>query len=578
MKRILLFSVIYTIFAFCVSICVACFQGTPELFASDVFFYRLLTACKYFLDFVPALGVSGAMIGGTIEFSRFSSKCRYRFSDEILYLFGYAVKLSILLVLVMTISNEIFLPLVSAKRDSLRSDYLLYRDYLKWGEHYLEEGDLELALHYAQGISGINASSKEAQSFISRAETAYDVQEHKKGFILGADGIENKVENTKNAPFSIEALREKVAEASEKGDWFSAHYYANIAAEMEGQEKGGEQEWSALSIPYKSINAENYEEIFDVYSTKYYGYSALLNDDPITAYYTFKTLYDTSRSLADDPDIRQYLAKSEEALLKKYFFVDEMNGIEHFENVRNMYFSVKLDEGGTYIVFVQGVTDFSHGKYLRGLSVHKFDANGQEEYSMSVPYAKMFDTGNANTSIMVKSVYKENNSGIVEPVYTLGDGRSEKRSALFFEIPMPYNDFELVANAAVGADKMFLPLLMKFVRKSEIYGFSTESLRLILVERLCYPLLLFIIFIFCATFAWNYRVNKGDVFRFNWILTFPFMTFICYIAITCGLYALKLLATVIVGMVGVYALSFSLASCVFLLTAVSIFFLSRKSD
>ena len=577
MKRVLILSVVYAVFAFFVCLAAAFIRDIPELLSSDALPYRLLSAARYFLKLLPSLCISAALVAGTMEFRGYGRKCRERFSPAIMHLFGSIIKISLVLLLLTTISREIFLPIVTASRSQLRSDYRLYCDYLKWGEFFLNEGNPELALHYAQGIAAIDSESAESQDFISRAESAFEASEHLKGFSLGEDGKKDEDESKKAEPLSKDDLRQKARDAASRGDWFSSHYYANLAEEIGGEDEGGSVAWENLSIPQKSINASQYEEIYDVYDTKYFGYSALLNGDPKTAYYTFKKLYDTSRSLADDPDIRQYLAKSETELLKKYFFVDEMDGIEHFESARDIYFCTK-DESGTFVVFVRGVTDFAGGKYLRGLNVHKFGADGKEEYEMTVPFAKMIASDEGAIHIMVKSVYKESDLGVTEPIFTFSDGRTEKKDDLFFDLPMPYSDFVLVSGAAVGAEDMFLPNLMQFVRKGAQYGFSTESLRLILTERLCYPLLLLIIFVFCASFSWNYRLEEGRIFRFSWILTFPFLTFSCYIAISCALYALKLLAAVIVGMAGVYALPASLAACVFLLTAVSLLFLARKSD
>lgn len=655
MKRVLFLSAIYAAFALCACFGVAFVRQIPELLPSDEALFRILSAVRYFLKLLPSLCITGALIGSTIEFRKFSPRCRERFSDDILYLFGIVIKTSLIFVLLSTVASEIFLPAVTTKRASLRSNYLLYRDYLKWGEHYLNEGELELALHYAQGIAAIDSKSAESQTFISRAETAYDVSEHRKNFEFGTsekpqtepqtevvfisldflqtkarafadqgdsfaaqyyeklvaemqtaqtksisleelkakakeeaskgDGfalhyyseLAKEFNQKENTSLSFEQLKAKAKEAERKGDWFAAHYYARLAERMDGSDEGGAKAWKQLSIPQKSINYEQYEAIYDVYSTKYYGYSALVNDDPITAYYTFKTLYDTSRELADDPDIQKYLAQSEKALLQKYFFVDEMNGIEPFESVRNMFFSVKTDDG-TFVVFVQGVANFAGGKYLRGLSVHKFNTAGEAEYSMVVPFAKLFSSDGDEINIMVKSVYKENDAGIIEPIFTTPDGLSTMRESLVFTLPIPYRDFNLVAESSVGADKMFLPQLMQFVRKSVQYGFSTESHRLILVERLCYPLLLLIIFVFCAAVGWNYRVDNGFSFRIRWIFVFPFLTAILYIALSIGLYALKLLAALIVGLVGFYALPVCLVACICMLTIASFLFLSRKAD
>ena len=111
--------------------------------------------------------------------------------------------------------------------------------------------------------------------------------------------------------------------------------------------------------------------------------------------------------------------------------LDEVKGIEHFEDTRNAYFCIKTEEE-TFVVFIQGEATFNGGKYLRGLSVDTFNKDGELVYSMNVPYAKVFaDLSSENSvSIMVKSVSKESDTGIIEPIFTYSDAHTETRSDL----------------------------------------------------------------------------------------------------------------------------------------------------
>ena len=580
MKRVLIFSVSYIIFAFFLCIGINFRLDIPPLLPDSVIAYRFLSGIKTFLDLLPSLCISAALLGATMEFSRYSKYCVVPFSEKIFVIYSYVMKLGLLIVFILTLSAELLLPLVSAKRELMKSNYTLYQDYMKWGEYYLSKGDYALALHYAQNVATLNAKSKEAESFIGRAEAEAEAAEHKKDFSIGSDGDKKLFEEEraeKAKALSFEELKARSNEAAAKGDWFAAHYYAKLANDL--SDSTADTAWKNLSIPQVSIRNEVYEGIYDVYNTKYAAYSALQNDDPKTAYYILKKLYDTSRSLADDPDIRQYLAKAEKALLKKYFFLDEVEGIEHFEDSRNVYFCIK-SEKETYVVFVQGEASFKEGMYLRGLSLDVFDEFGDLLYSMNVPYAKILTDYSSNESlqIIVKSVYKDSDMGVTEPIFTYPDGHTEIKDDLFYELPLSFEDFTIVSNASIGADKMYLTELMKFIRKSERYGFSTESARLVLVERLCHPILMLIIIVFAAAFAWNYRLESSRDFKLRYLLFFPFITLMCYTLIECGMYVLRLLAAVLVGVVGYYALAVSFVACIFLLTAVSLLFLSRHSQ
>ncbi len=582
MKRVIIFSVSYIVFAFFLCLAINARLAIPPLLPDAVLLYRLLSGIKMFLNFLPALCISAALLAASMEYCHYSHKCYTRFSNTIFKMYSYVMRLSLIIVFIITASSELAMPLVSTKLSLLKSNYTLFQEYMKWGEYYLSKGESELALHYAQNVALLNTKSAEAESFIGRAEAAAEVAEHKKDLSLGTDGNKKlfEEETDKNSKaLSLAEIKEKAAEAAAKGDWFASHYYAKMAYELGESREDSDKAWKNLSIPQNSIRNEVYEGIYDIYNTKYVAYSALQNDDPLTAYYILKKLSDTSRSLADDPDIRQYLAKSEEALLKKYFFLDEVKGIEHFEDTRNAYFCIKTEEE-TFVVFIQGEATFNGGKYLRGLSVDTFNKDGELVYSMNVPYAKVFAdlSSENNVSIMVKSVSKESDTGIIEPIFTYSDAHTETRSDLFYDLPLSFDDFVIVSNSSIGADKMYLPELMQFVRKCERYGFSEESARLVLVQRLCHPILILIIIVFAAAFAWNYRLQEPKDFKLRYLFAFPFITAMCYALIEGGIYILRLLAAALVGMVGYYALSVSLVACIFLLTAVSLLFLSRYNN
>ena len=132
-------------------------------------------------------------------------------------------------------------------------------------------------------------------------------------------------------------------------------------------------------------------------------------------------------------------------------------------------------------------------------------------------------------------------------------------------LPMPVEDIALIADAASGPGAMNINTLMKFVDKAPSYGYSAEIYGLALENHLLYPFRLFILLIFFASIAWIFFI--------------PLFAGFMYFVLRCIDYLFTLVNFICVGLMGQqHALLLSVAVYIVGLFAVSLLFLSRKSD
>ena len=180
-----------------------------------------------------------------------------------------------------------------------------------------------------------------------------------------------------------------------------------------------------------------------------------------------------------------------------------------------------------------------------------------------LPQVILDKTGLVN---MNRKVYSENSVAQIE------------MSTSFMILPMPYTDFHRINAASSGADKMPLWDLNKFLPNAAKYGFSKEIYTQNLLQRISYPFIMLILFVFAASMGWNYRIeNPKTSFRFSWIFMIPFFGMVVYFACDCILYTFGLMNYVIVGLFGLGAIAMALIFYAILFAIVSIIFLSRKS-
>lgn len=611
MRRTGLIVAIYSVLAFAICLLLSKFmQSVPVLIEGEEGAYIFVRGFLYFCTFLPALVFSSFVIGCAISYGKDSQKAKIKYSPLIMDYFRKTMISSILIVLVVSLVTEVFVPVLESRQARARIKPVLFSEFINLSRENYDKGNMNLAFEYSYNALLLNPKDKEAAVIKERAEA--DLNSLKMVFAHKAEDAATDVEFD-SIPASevkgetVTSLLKKAKDAASKEKWFDAHYYSYLAVKV-GSEKDinfdevnrlASEAWNHLFDP--TAIKETSEQI--LFRKKCEAYRTLIRGDNIEAYYQFLEIAATSDIVARDPDIVKFLAIASQRVADQCFFIEEVEEIRRFETHNNIYFAISHDDGSRDVVYIRGITPVKNSggmiQYLRGFSLFTYSKDGRFLRSIHVPYAKMLservstfdeseksrfgvkDYFNTVPYLMLESISKNDRSARIAPIYEYDAEYTQKNEPYlknYFVLALSMSDFNLLCDATGGSGRMSLVSLMRFMTRAKNYGYSYEIYNADFVYRVTYPLVLLICCIFMACMAWNYRLKDEQLFKFKWIFLMPLITFILYFAIECGLYLCKMIDYALVIMLGGGAVYVSVAILVILLFIVSFIFVSRTAD
>lgn len=580
--------------------------------------YKCSNALSLLFDTLPSILFTGFLLSCSLAFADSEEKAGARFSPEIAWLLKKILVAALVLTFIASIGSLILLPFENSKKEFMHEIPSLMSDYLRLAEQYRLQKNPDAASQYIKRALALNPNNQELKALDREVETERKELEGKRRDERNKNFTETNL-NSNDKTFkgfdesemTVLQMIQKARECFNSKDYFAAHYLSVQAERLCGPNDPNideakdmaNQAWNKLQAAQKETPTEG--NLF--FRKKLEGYKYLINGNFEEAYYIFNDLSLEGERKARDPDVVRYLKESRDKLLEKFFFIDETYDASRFESAKNIYFSARHQGGGYYIILIRGVTevDGTGGtlRYLRGLDVYSFDENGKYKYAVSTPYAKMkaYDTQTLGLYesqklgldptiksipyIMLRSVSRNSREQKNEPVYVFnndGNGRQEldslfAKNQLF--LPIPYEDISLILLSAQGKGNLNPFSLNRLARKAPNYGYSSEVFSVESLNRIFYPFMLLIIFIFVATIAWNYRLAPGVLFKFKWVFILPVLNVVFYFIERLIEYTIKVLNLVFIAMAGTrMALLAGIAVYIILLAVVSVTFLSRKND
>lgn len=606
MKKTCIIVCVYAVFAFAVCLLISfLMKNVPILLPGEEQSYIISRGFLFFCKFLPSLVFSSFLIGCAISYGKDAEKAKIKYSPLIMAHFRRTMIASIVIVLVVSLITEVFVPFFEQRQARARIKPVLFSEFMTLGRDYFDKGQMNLAFEYSYNALLLNPKDKDAQY----------INEHAGAEINSLKMVLDRPEEPKFvfAPIkethgeTITSLLKKARNAAEEENWFDAHYYAYLAVQVGGEQdinfedanRLASEAWNHLFDP--TVIKETDEQV--LFRKKREAYKTFIRGDNIEAYYQFLEIAAISDVAARDPDVSKFLEIAKERVENQCFFVEEVENLRRFEGHNNIYFAIPHDDGSKDVVYIRGITPVKNSgrtiQYLRGFTLFTYSKEGRFERSIFVPYAKMlsekasmFDEG-AKTAfgikdeyknvpyLMLESISKNDRGGRISPVYEYDADYLKKNEPFlsnYFVLGLPMKDFNLLCDATAGSVKMNLISLIKFLPKSREYGYSYEVYNSDFLHRITYPLIMLICCIFMACMAWNYRLNDSQLFKFKWIFLMPAITIILYFVLECGLYVCRMLNYALVVMLGAGAVYVSVAILVLMFVIVCFDFVSRVAD
>ena len=606
MRRTGLIVFIYAFFAFAVCLLISSLmKRLPILLPGEEGTYVFVRGFLFFCTFLPSLVFSSFLIGCAISYGKNAEKAKIKYSPLIMSHFRKTMIASIMLVFGVSLITEVFVPLFEQRQAKARMKPVLFAEFMNLGKQYFDEGNMNLAFEYSYNALLLNPKDKDALF----------IKEHSEAELKSLKMILDRPEPPKfvfvphkeTKGETVTSLLKKAKAAAEQKNWFDAHYYAYLALEVgdskeinwDDANRLASEAWNHLFDP--TIIKESDEQI--LFRKKREAYKSFIRGDNIEAYYQFLEIAAFSDVAARDPDVAKFLDIAQERVEEQCFFIEEVENLRRFEAYNNVYFSITHDDGTRDVVYIRGITPVKNSgrmiQYLRGFNLFTYSADGRFLRSLFVPYAKMLseraDTFDEEAKarfgikdsfknvpyLMLESISKTERGGRSFPTYEYDADYASKNDPYlnnYFVLGLSQSDFNLLCDATAGSVKMSLVSLIRFLPKTREFGYSFEVYNSDFVYRLTYPLIILICCIFMACMAWNYRLKDSQLFKFKWIFLLPPLTLILYFALSCALFAYRLVTYALVIGLGAGAVYVSVALLVLALIIVCFIFVSRTAD
>lgn len=605
MKKI--WSVLSFFLAFGLAVCLVigfCSSVSVSVPKGSAFLYKLLSGLKYFIHYLPILTITGFVVSCSVYFGRNSEGSTSRFSKAMNERYKLVIITSLIIAFVLTICTEVCGVLINQKNMSIVNQPKLINEYINVGNKLFDNGYYERAMRYADAALKLDSNSEKAGDLKAKADIENNRAKNSNLRFKLYESVE-EAEKVERVKIDAEQINEvyklylQSKEAFEKKEWFNAHYYAELGIKLATPKDPNLEELKKLSTSawnnlteYHNLSKNEKQQAFD---KKYEGYLALVQKDDLKAYYIFRELYLSSREFQSDPDVVFYLQIAENRINERYFFIDETFELESFENANDIYFANEYKDGSKDIVYFKGMTTVEETgnsiQYLRDFTILSVDNNGQLFRTMHTPYAKVLPvsvkTLTPNTKelmgisddiesvpyIMLRSVGRDKPNTENIPVYTYENGEVENNPE-YMIMSIPYSNFVMLESITNEPDNISITQLFKLVFTASRYGYSSEVFGQSFMNRLYYPLMIVILFLILAAFAWNNRIGTNTYFKFSWLIAFPIFLVVAAVFYYAVLFVYKLLNYAFLGGFGIttgiivggifYAILFIIVSILFL--------------
>ncbi len=309
-------------------------------------------------------------------------------------------------------------------------------------------------------------------------------------------------------------LLERSQDAYEQEDFFTAHFYAQLALES-GQvptpqaERLASQAWERI----RRMDGDRQElRERELFRRKRAAYEDLLAGRAVDAYYAFDALIEEFET---DRDLERYRREAEELARESALFIDELEASAAFPGYRDMVFRNQITrepdaDGAVHeLIYIENLIPSDRGVFATGVEVLRYRAGTTVAFHIAAEYAKL--RGNY---IIMRALDREDPERAVEPKLLAGEFPGEFAQVL----PLGPDTDTLVEFARLRADlgSGSLAGLLQLLRSEVRLGYDHGELRFELMMRLLIPFSFIVLSI--AAFGIGIRL-RGRYLRIPPILT-----------------------------------------------------------
>ncbi|UCF99837.1 MAG: hypothetical protein JSV89_09930 [Spirochaetaceae bacterium] len=402
-------------------------------------------------------------------------------------------------------------PIARKNMERFDSLTLQARVFLEKADAALEEEDRETALLNYQRYLAIDQNNRKIMALVSDIQMEL-IAEHPEPRQEVERGIESlRVKDLAEGKEAYELL-EMAEDYFDREDYFSAHYYADLAFQLDPTRQDARRLVARARemIVSKDLSKLETEEQ-QLFERKREGYEYFVNEEYFKAYHMFREL---QVSYPQDADVSSYLRKSEERLSRETFFLDEAEEIDTLPGVTELLFVNQRKEDEREIVFIGKLAAVEAGLFCKDIEVLRFGSRGLL-YHYYAEYGRL-----RNSSINLHGIDRTAAERESVPRYLSGAARlrRDRLPYMLSIIPTLEQLPTLKAGKAASATAESLGFFSLWQVRRQIgsFGYMESFISGEILRRLLLPFSFLVLALLSVAVGWRFQARF--IGRPHWIL------------------------------------------------------------
>jgi hypothetical protein len=403
------------------------------------------------------------------------------------------------------------------------------RSFLRKAEAEMEEGERETALLNYQRYLAIDENNRKVMELVSDLQMELMGEGSQPGQEAEGGSESMRVTDLAEGREAWELLQ-MAEQYYEREDYFSAHYYADLAYRIDPDRRDARRLAARARQMIASRDLSKLEaEEKKLFERKRQAYEYFVKEEYLKAYHAFR---DLRERYGEDADVISYLRKSEQRLNEETFFLEEAEQIDTLPGATQLLFVNHREEDEREIVYIGKLAGVETGVFCKDIEVLSFNSAGLL-YHYYAKYGELRDG-----SINLHGVARTSRERQSIPRYLSGVSRLRQERLPYFLALSP--SLEQLPNLQAGQSKSATAETLGFFslwqarRQIQHYGYLEPFISSEILNRILLPFSFLVLSLLSIAAGWRFQARwLGHPY---WIL-FVFLPLFPLVAVVLtGLY------------------------------------------
>lgn len=547
-KHLPIFIILGLIFSFTLTYF---FSSTPQVLAEFTNSYKITKAFLVLISLFPTLQITAFLFSFSISFAKMDAENILSRNEAML---SYLKTLIVILMIVFFINICVFEflnPMLKRSIKNIEAKSDIYTANIYKATELKDINDLhatKMAINFIQHALNISPNSINARHILD------ELTIKQKKLLVETPNKPQK--NFEPLDLNVNALLNLANTSLTKLDFFSAHYFASQALKMTTKDstyyfdakKILEEAWDAIENGDNTLDKKNRE----LYHKKLLAYSAFKDGLYLKAYNLF---YDIQKNLEKqdayikDIQVEYFLHEVKNQLGNYVFYYEDLENAPAFKSLENFTFSISDGNHKLYEISLDGVAyqPAKHNSYrnypevyFENINVTKYNYVNQISWKLQADFARLVPSLSAeknNSTLQLTMISTDRSRQDIFPKIILGN--ISEKDLLSQNLPISLETFLLALEKLNPLNYMDLVTLFKLSENAQTFRYNKFDFLQELAFRISFPLMLFILGIYIASIAWNFRFTSNT--KFWYIFTLPLIFILASVILEISVFTLSTL-------------------------------------